>query len=290
MKKIKFQTFDEEFYLKKHPDVLAAVKAGGFDSGWHHYLEFGFREQRRMNISDRLSVTSDDVLPPSPPDDLIERIGGVRDINNYNYVGKNIAYILNNTLIDESIALKSGDKILDFGCGCGRVISWLQQLHPEYQYYGTDIDAQAIEWCQQHLSNTGKFTVNPHTPASHYRDEYFNLIYAISVFTHLPESLHLAWLEELSRITKPGGYLLLTTHNESLFPLALGTEREQLERQGFYFLQGKNTPGLPDFYQTTFHTRTYIYHIWQQYFEVKSIIEQGILNHQDIVVCRKRAN
>jgi hypothetical protein len=46
-----------------------------------------------MNISDRLSVTQDDILPTSPPDDLIERIGGVRDVNNYNYVGKNIAYI-----------------------------------------------------------------------------------------------------------------------------------------------------------------------------------------------------
>lgn len=286
-KKIIYQTFDEGVYLKKHPDVLAAVNAGDFDSGWHHYLEFGFREKRRIKISKRLSVTENDSLPPTPPDHLIERIGGVRDRNNYYYVGKNIAHVLKNILTTESINLDKPAKILDFGCGCGRVISWLQQLLPEHQYYGTDIDSEAITWCQQELSKIGEFKVNPYLPLAEYPDNCFDLIYAISVFTHLPEDMQFAWLEELSRITKPGGYLLLTTHNEDLFPFTSGNEKQDLDHKGFYFLQENNTPGLPDFYQTSFHSRTYISYIWSQYFAVKSIIGQGILDHQDIVVCQK---
>ncbi|MGL5939293.1 MAG: hypothetical protein ACRC2S_02730 [Waterburya sp.] len=62
-KKIIFQTFNEEFYLEKNPDVLAAVKMGDFESGWHHYLEFGWREKRRgiIKIKDfLLPITKDD--------------------------------------------------------------------------------------------------------------------------------------------------------------------------------------------------------------------------------------
>ena len=69
-KSITFQTFNEQFYLKKNPDVLGAVKAGDFKSGWHHYLEFGYKEQRKgiININDFLwPVTPQDNLKPSPP-------------------------------------------------------------------------------------------------------------------------------------------------------------------------------------------------------------------------------
>jgi SAM-dependent methyltransferase len=289
-KKIIFQTFNEEFYLEKNPDVLAAVKMGNFKSGWHHYLEFGWREKRRgiIKIKDSLlPITKDDKLPPSPPDDLIERVGGVREQNNYYHVGKNIAHILHNTTKTEAIPLNPEAKILDFGCGCGRVITWLQQLNSKYQYFGTDIDPEAITWCQENLANFGEYAVNPHLPPTEYADNYFDLVYSISVFTHLSEDMQFTWLKELSRITKPGGYLLLTTHNDDLFPFSSGIEHDKLEQTGFYFLIGKNTPGLPDFYQTTFHSRSYVYHVWSQYFTIQNIISRGILNHQDIIVCQK---
>ena len=42
----------------------------------------------------------------------------------------------------------------------------------------------------------------------------FDLVYSYSVFTHLPEVMQRPWLDELVRVTRPGGHLLLTFHGE----------------------------------------------------------------------------
>ena len=202
-------------------------------------------------------------------------------------IGKNIAHIFKKTWESESINLLENSNILDFGCGCGRIITWLHELYPDCNYYGTDIDNEAISWCQNNIADLGKFTVNRHLPKLDFPEQFFDLVYAISVFTHLPEDMQLAWLEELARITKKDGYLLLTIHDDNLFPLEFKQEREKLNHKGFYFLVGSGTKGLPDFYQTAFHNHCYIENVWNQFFAIKHIIRKGILNHQDIVVCQK---
>lgn len=39
--------FDEAGYLRRNPDVLAAINAGNFSSGWQHFQQYGFQEGRR---------------------------------------------------------------------------------------------------------------------------------------------------------------------------------------------------------------------------------------------------
>ena len=48
-------------------------------------------------------------------------------------------------------------------------------------------------------------SVNELAPPLRYEDGQFDLVYAISVFTHLPHDLERAWIDELGRITAPGG-------------------------------------------------------------------------------------
>ena len=113
--------------------------------------------------------------------------------------------------------LEASSTILDFGCGCGRVISSLSKLTGA-QLFGTDIDAEAIEWCNRSLPSVGKFSVNDKLPPFPFDDNAFDLVYSISIFTHLPEDMQFAWLGELNRVLKPSGYAILTTHGSSLFP------------------------------------------------------------------------
>jgi SAM-dependent methyltransferase len=99
--------------------------------------------------------------------------------------------------------------VLDFGCGSGRTTRhWQRPVH------GTDINVKAIRWCQRNLP--GEYTVNGPEPPTAYPDARFDLVYAVSVFTHLTIERQERWLAELARIIRPGGLLLLSTHGDEL--------------------------------------------------------------------------
>lgn len=111
-----------------------------------------------------------------------------------------------------------GDRILDFGCGAGRMIRHLKNLSESCEIWGTDIDAESIYWCKQFLSppfNFATTTTAPHLP---FEDRYFNYIYCGSVFTHI-DDLAEAWLLELRRILSFDGRLYLTIHDNHTIKL-----------------------------------------------------------------------
>jgi len=47
-----------------------------------------------------------------------------------------------------------------------------------------------------------------------FEDGFFDLIFSVSIFTHLPEKMQIAWLEELRRASKPGALVLSSVHGE----------------------------------------------------------------------------
>jgi SAM-dependent methyltransferase len=179
--------------------------------------------------------------------------------------------------------------ILDFGCGCGRLARPLAaHLGSPAKLDATDIDAEAIEWCQQNYSSLGIFEVNAAWPPLRYSDNTFDLIYGVSVFTHLPEDMQLRWLEELNRILAPDGYLILSTHGTAYYNHLNPEQQSQLQARGFLYFNNGLTPGLPEFYQTTFHTHDYVRRQWTNYVRVVAIESRGILGRQDAILCRKR--
>jgi len=104
------------------------------------------------------------------------------------------------------------ERILDFGCGCGRVARhWTDLDGPEI--HACDQNKGLIRWCSENLPFVHAIAndVEPPTP---YDDASFDLIYALSVLTHLPEELGFAWMAEFRRILRPGGLLLFTTLGE----------------------------------------------------------------------------
>lgn len=149
---------------------------------------------------------------PVPPQSLWHGYGANKD--EYLAGGKLHAAIFNDTYEKYSPPLEEGQKILDFGCSAGRIIRFFENAAKQgVEVWGCDIDSASIDWCQKNLLPPFKFFINTTTPYLPFPDNYFNMIYAGSVFSHINEMTS-AWLLELARVTAPGGICVYTIHSE----------------------------------------------------------------------------
>ena len=284
--------FDEALYLKLNPDIAAKVEAEPGFSGWRYFIEQGWLENRLgvppslyAEVRRRKNYELDHVLPPAF---LRKRIHGSEDINTFEQVGRAVAADIVGYL--ERVQRSGAEfRALDFGVGCGRILVPLQELARNsappgdaIQWYGSDIDSQAIDWCSAYLGARAKFVVNETMPPLPFPDRFFDFVYSISIFTHLPEAMQFAWLEDINRVLKPGGRAVISTHS---FGAPRKRKEEKLIARGFHHGGGKGAEGLPDFYQTSYHTREYIEREWAKVIAVESFVEKGVNKDQNLVLC-----
>ena len=229
-------------------------------------------------------------MMPDPGGDLISHAVGGADRAWFYWTGRESVRELERTLGIAGRTLDSFESILDFGCGCGRMLLWMQELGRTRALHGTDVDAEAIDWCREHVPYA-EVTVNGADPPLPFRDGAFDLVFSHSVFTHVDERRQDAWLGELQRVTCPSGLLVLSTHGE----IALGADvwriRERLEDEGIVFIDdvfGPEYP-LPDWYQRTFHAPWYVFEHWGRWFEIRAYLPGGALGVQDQILLERQA-
>jgi SAM-dependent methyltransferase len=181
-------------------------------------------------------------------------------------------------------------RILDWGCGCGRLSRYFADL--PVTITGADVDADNVRWCIENLP-FGEFETIPLHPPMPFGDASFDLAFGTSVFTHLTEPVQFEWLAELRRVVRPGGYVLLSFLGDAgvlAFNLTAGQIRKR-DRAGILDLtKNKILDGyLPeeDYYRDVFHTADYVRREWGKYFEVVEHYP-GALVVQDLVVLRRR--
>lgn len=112
-------------------------------------------------------------------------------------------------LID--LYLHPTDKILDVGCGNGRVADLTDKIKADYT--GLDLSGELIAIARK-LHPQQQFVVGNmmHTD---FADNTFDAIMMIASFCHIPSKAHrIQTLQEMSRITKPGGILMMTNWNK----------------------------------------------------------------------------
>jgi len=120
--------------------------------------------------------------------------------------------------------------VLDWGCGPGRVIRHLPSfLYNSCKFYGTDYNQKYINWCKKNISGVS-FSINKLAPPLTYERNTFDIIYGISIFTHLSKEMHFAWFNELLRVLKPGGIMLLTLHGNAFKEKLTDAEKIKFEK------------------------------------------------------------
>jgi SAM-dependent methyltransferase len=167
-----------------------------------------------------------------PPAYLRMLVIGTTSLDVFQDTGRAATESLRSLFAETGLDLDACDAVLDFGCGCGRVSRWWP-ADARTEWHGTDINPRLVAWCAEGLPHL-RVSLNPLEPPTTYRDGRFDAIYAISVFTHWPEPLQHAWMRELTRMLRPGGRLLFTTHGETpARRVLLEDELERFERGEF---------------------------------------------------------
>lgn len=163
--------------------------------------------------------------PPLPPAALRVRVAGTADIEAFLHGGQLAAQTVRELLADAGKPIEQCRAMLDFGCGCGRVLRQWKNL-PETTLYGTDLNAELVQWCGEHLPFASA-SVNSAEPPVPFVGECFDAIYAFSVLTHMPLDTQKRWLREFHRILEPGGLLIFSTHGSYYLPRLGKEERRQ---------------------------------------------------------------
>jgi len=249
-------------------------------------------------------MTSNDILAapgtrPFPGSELSVRVAGDPHAESFFRYGLASVQCVIDALAGVGRSFQDYEHILDFGCGCGRMLTWLEPLAERgVSLHGTDTDADAITWMRENLTFATS-NVNDPLPPTSYEDGQFDLVYNHSVFTHLDEERQDAWLLELRRITRVGGHLVLTVHGEHAFAQYENAminnsgdaidEREIYSGLGFLFMpdKGWQDKGFPEWYGGAYHATSYVFSHWSRWFRIKAYLPQGALNFQDIVVLER---
>jgi SAM-dependent methyltransferase len=223
---------------------------------------------------------------PMPPALLRYRVSEDVDADLFMAIGERTTQNIEEVLMQANRPLGDFRFILDFGCGCGRTLTWLARQFPDAKFHGTDVDKEAIGWCRAHLPIVD-WQVNTAQPPLGYRSNAFDLIYAISVFTHLDARHQERWLAEFARILQPGGILLLSVHGDGARREWDKDRQQRLEREGFLFETSTKLRGIvPEWYHTAHHTREYAVSQVAAHLRVLAYIPGG-MGHQDALIARR---
>ena len=198
--------------------------------------------------------------------------------------GRRHAELISELLQGNGSAIEELEGILDFGCGCGRVVRHWSKLQGA-RVCGCDVNPKMVDWCRANLS-FADFTVNSLSPPLPYGISSFDLVYAFSVFTHLPRDLQHTWIDECFRVLRPAGYLLISTLGEHYLSLDRLTESERRSfSNGDVVVLYEGSPGTS--LCSAYHPPAYVHDKLAAEFELLSFLPAADDGRHDIHLFRK---
>jgi SAM-dependent methyltransferase len=221
-----------------------------------------------------------------PPLSLANRVGGLAEAEDpyalYEQVGANgRQQILR--MLPAGYELE-GRRLLDFGCGAGRTLRHFLDEADSAEIWGCDIDDEAIDWLQHNLCPPLHVLRNETAPGLPFEDGHFDVVWALSVFTHLVDSWA-AWMLELHRVLADDGILIATTigprHSERI-----AKEGWEEDRIGMNAL--RQWASYPDRAPKVLHSTWWLRAHWGRAFEILEIDEAPVAVSHRWLAMRKR--
>lgn len=203
---------------------------------------------------------------PTPSPHLVTLVAGHANLASFLSQGLHIADFIAALAKRRGSPIEAPGVVLDFGCGCGRLARWIapQVIAAGGRFIGVDINKALLDWSAKSLP--GSYRLNRLKPPMPVEAGSVRLMYAVSVFTHLPQASMAAWLADYVRVLQPGGVALISFADQDRAPPAL---RAAVDRDGFAAstrtLEGSN-------YMASYATTEAFAALCSRYLEVLEIV------------------
>jgi SAM-dependent methyltransferase len=110
-------------------------------------------------------------------------------------------------ILSKLMPLEFSGRILDFGCGIGLTLPYLQQTFAGSQLYATDLSQKSLEHVAQKYPEVNVLTDDK------LDTEQFDVIFVAGVFHHIPPAMRDSVMRRLAERLTPGGKLCVFEHN-----------------------------------------------------------------------------
>ena len=227
---------------------------------------------------------------PLPPRALAIR-AGVPDpadvIASYRAVGRDSRATILELLAGSGTGFSfEGKRVLDFGCGSGKVMRHFLPEAESCELWGCDIDERSVDWINAELHPPLQAFANREAPPPLLQQpsSSFDLIWSVSVFTHLTD--HWAgWLAELHRVLRPGGLAIISFLGGAMYEV-WNDEEWDADRIGMAVLNHGQAWELGG--PTVFHSPWWLREHWGRAFEIVELREGTAPREHGLVLLRRR--
>jgi len=218
---------------------------------------------------------------PLPPVELVDRVGAVGgDLALYQEIGRRTREEIL-ALLPEGWSFE-GKRVLDFGCGAGRTLRHFVAEAEVAEIHGCEIDAPSVAWLEANLAPPFLVFRNEEAPPLPLESGSFDLIWAISVYTHLTDRWA-DWLVEHHRLLRDGGLLIATILGpdlaDQLHPAVPDPRHPDrgtpADRVGMNVVHHDRSWDLGG--PATFHSAWWIREHWGRAFDILELREEGFI-------------
>lgn len=176
-------------------------------------------------------------------------------------------------------------QVLEFASGHGRFTRHLVKALGAERVTVSDVVPGAVEFARQTFGVQGFLSAS--VPESVQWPRQYDLVFVLSLFSHLPRSTWTRWLQVLHGAVAPGGLLVFSTHGMK----AAHFDSVQLDEEGFFFAPSSESNAIDaQEYGTAFTSEDFVIQRIAETWGDQALVHRSLVhfwNHQDAYVLRK---